>query len=108
MEDIETVLMQIISYSGDCKSSCFEAMDCFQKGDHEQANKLLDQGYASLLKAKEIHAKLLAESAGSNEIPATLFMVHAEDQMMSSETILTLARKTLEIIESQVLKKMED
>ena len=35
-------------------------------------------------------------------------MVHAEDQMMSSETILTLARKTLEIIESQVLKKMED
>lgn len=108
MEDMETVLMQIISYSGDCNSSCFEAMDCFQKGDHEQANKLLDQGYASLLKAKEIHAKLLAESVGSNEIPATLFMVHAEDQMMSSETILTLARKTLEIIESQVLKKMED
>lgn len=31
MEDMETVLMQIISYSGDCKSSCFEAMDCFQK-----------------------------------------------------------------------------
>ena len=97
MEDMETVLMQIISYSGDCKSSCFEAMDCFQKGDHEQANKLLDQGYASLLKAKEIHAKLLAESVGSNEIPATLFMVHAEDQMMSAETFGILAEEFIDL-----------
>ena len=108
MEDIETLLMQIISYSGDCKSSCIEALDLFKEEDYSQANSKLESAYNSLLKAKKIHAKLLAESVGSNEIPATLFMVHAEDQMMSSETILTLARKTLEIIESQVLKKMED
>ena len=31
MEDIETLLMQIISYSGDCKSSCIEALDLFKE-----------------------------------------------------------------------------
>jgi cellobiose PTS system EIIA component len=31
----------------------------------------------------------------------SLFLVHAEDQMMSAETIITLVRKFLEIIEKE-------
>ena len=52
MEDIETLLMQIISYSGDCKSSCIEALDLFKEEDYSQANSKLESAYNSLLKAK--------------------------------------------------------
>lgn len=52
MEDIETLLMQIISYSGDCKSSCIEALDLFKEEDYSQANSKLESAYNSLLKGK--------------------------------------------------------
>lgn len=101
MEDIETLLMQIISYSGDCKSSCIEALDLFKEEDYSQVNSKLKSAYNSLLKAKKIHAKLLSESVDSRTMQISLFLVHAEDQLMSAETIITLVRKFLEIIEKK-------
>ena len=101
MEDIETLLMQNISYSGDCKSSCIEALDLFKEEDYSQANSKLESAYNSLLKAKKIHAKLLSESVDSSTMQISLFLVHAEDQMMSAETTITLVRKFLEIIEKK-------
>ena len=97
MEDIETLLMQIISYSGDCKSSCIEALDLFKEEEYSQANSKLDSAYNSLLKAKKIHAKLLSESVDSNTMQISLFLVHAEDQMMSAEVIKSLAEEMIEM-----------
>ena len=97
MEDIETLLMQIISYSGDCKSSCIEALDLFKEEDYSQANSKLESAYNSLLKAKKIHAKLLSESVDSSTMQISLFLVHAEDQMMSAEVIKSLAEEMIEM-----------
>lgn len=43
MEKLETLLMQIISYSGDCKSLCIEAMNSFRDEDFNQAASLLEE-----------------------------------------------------------------
>ena len=54
-----------------------------------------------LVKENKIHAKLLSESVDSSTMQISLFLVHAEDQMMSAETIITLVRKFLEIIKKK-------
>ena len=44
---------------------------------------------------------MLFRSVDSRTMQISLFLVHAEDQMMSAETTITLVRKFLEIIEKK-------
>ena len=102
MEKLETLLMQMISYSGDCKSLCIEAMNSFRDEDFNQAASLLEEAENSLLRAqKMIHAKILSTFVRNEEMKINLFVVHAEDQMMSSETILSVVKGMLKILDKK-------
>ena len=39
MEELEISLMQIISYSGEARSLCFEALQSYRDGDKEARRK---------------------------------------------------------------------
>ena len=39
MEELEISLMQIISYSGEARSLCFEALQSYRDGDKEAGRK---------------------------------------------------------------------
>lgn len=95
MDQLELDLMQIISYSGDAKSLCFEALKKIRTNKKEEGLQLLDQAEESLIQAKKVHAHLLQECALGENNAVNLLTVHAEDQMMSSETILSLIKELL-------------
>ena len=97
MEKLETLLMQMISYSGDCKSLCIEAMNSFR----DEAASLLEEAEKSLLRAQRIHAQILSTFVRNEEMKINLFVVHAEDQMMSSETILSVVKGMLKILDKK-------
>ena len=97
MEKLETLLMQMISYSGDCKSLCIEAMNSFRDEDFNQAASLLEEAEKSLLRAQRIHAQILSTFVRNEEMKINLFVVHAEDQMMSAEVIKSLAEEMIEM-----------
>lgn len=101
MENLETLLMQMISYSGDCKSLCIEAMNSFRDEDFNQAASLLEEAEKSLLRAQRIHAQILSTFVRNEEMKINLFVVHAEDQMMSSETILSVVKGMLKILDKK-------
>ncbi len=99
MEDIEIMLMQLISYSGEAKALCFEAIESYKAKNTEEGSQKFEEAYDSLIKAKKIHGELLCQFANGNLHGDNLLLIHAEDQMMSSETILDLAKQLAYCVE---------
>ena len=86
MDNLELVSFQIISAVGVAKSSYIEAMKIAEKGDFDLAKAKIKEGDQEFVKGHEAHAETV--------VPNILLM-HAEDQLMSAETIKMMA---LEII----------
>ncbi|MFU2205145.1 PTS lactose/cellobiose transporter subunit IIA [Streptococcus pluranimalium] len=96
MEQLEQISMTIIAASGTAKSLYIEAIQEAKKGNFEQANQLIEEGHQIFVTGHHAHAQLLQESA-EGELPFSLLLLHAEDQMMSSETIKVLAEELIDV-----------
>ena len=62
---------------------------------------MLEEAEKSLLRAQRIHAQILSTFVRNEEMKINLFVVHAEDQMMSSETILSVVKGMLKILDKK-------
>lgn len=96
MENLDIISCQIIASSGTAKSCYMEALEAAKSGDYDQAQDLIKEADDTLLAGHRLHATLISESA-ANPFEIPLLLMHAEDQMMSCETIKLMA---LELIES--------
>ena len=90
MDNLELVSFQIISAVGVAKSSYIEAMKIAEKGDFDLAKAKIKEGDQEFVKGHEAHAGLIQK-----EVVPNILLMHAEDQLMSAETIKMMA---LEII----------
>ena len=93
MEELEISLMQIISYSGEARSLCFEALQSYRDGDKEAGRKQYKDAEENLYTAKRAHSRILKQSANGEFDQISLLIVHAEDQMMASEIIYQMTRE---------------
>ena len=82
VEQISQVAMQVITYSGLAKSNYLEGDESFSQ-------------------AHEAHLQLLQQEMNTQEPQITMLMAHAEDQLMSAETIKTLIQEIILLIESR-------
>ena len=83
MEELEISLMQIISYSGEARSLCFEALENYREGKKNTGLNLYKDAEENLYTAKRAHSKILQQFASGDFDQVSLLMVHAEDQMMA-------------------------
>jgi cellobiose PTS system EIIA component len=97
MENIELVCFQIISAVGSAKSMYIEAVREAKKGDFEKAVSLIDEGQKVYKEGHHFHAKLIQQEASGEKTDINLLLVHAEDQMMSAETIKIMAEEFIEV-----------
>ena len=86
MDNLELVSFQIISAVGVAKSSYIEAMKIAEKGDFDLAKAKIKEGDQEFVKGHE---------ANGEKVVPNILLMHAEDQLMSAETIKMMA---LEII----------
>lgn len=86
----------IITNSGVSKSFTMEALDKAKEKDYEAVEELFEKAEEALRLASQEHFKALKEDMEKG-IDVNILMLHAEDQMMSSETILTLSKKIVEL-----------
>ena len=93
MDNLELVSFQIISAVGVAKSSYIEAMEIAEKGDFDLAKA--KEGDQEFVKGHEAHAGLIQKEANGEKVVPNILLMHAEDQLMSAETIKMMA---LEII----------
>ena len=97
MEGLEMICFKIIAGVGAARSCFIEAMQIARKGDYEKAEQLIQDGEKEFVNAHQAHAELITNEANGNKTDVTLLLLHAEDQIMSAETIKIMALKMIEM-----------
>lgn len=106
MLSIEEICFQIICSAGEARSLYVEAARAAKRGKLEEAEERLKAGKDLLVNSHKIHFDLIAEEAGGNKTEVCLLLVHAEDLMMSAETLGIVAE--LAIDERRLLAEMRE
>ena len=96
MDKLELVSFQIISCVGMAKSSYIEAIQEAKKGDFEKAKACIEEGKKLFGQAHKAHAELIQSETSGEGVTPNLLLLHAEDQMMSTETCKILAEELIE------------
>ena len=97
--NLEMIIFQIITHSGDAKSSLFEAISLAKNNDFDNAKEKLKDADAKLLLAHKEQTKLIQEEAGENKVEISLLMVHAQDHLMNSLMFKDIAVELVELYE---------
>jgi Phosphotransferase system cellobiose-specific component IIA len=106
MEGNELISFHIISAAGAARSLFIEAMRDIRKGNLENAEKRIEEGKEEFNKAHLEHAALIQKEAAGDKVEMDLLLVHAEDQIMSTETVLIMLEEVLAWAEDQAVEKV--
>lgn len=97
MEGIELIAFQIIAAVGSARSNYVEAIRQAKIGEFEQAEKLIKEGEKFFLEGHKAHSTLIQKEASEGKLEVNLILLHAEDQLMSAETLKIVADELIEV-----------
>ncbi|WP_252187557.1 PTS lactose/cellobiose transporter subunit IIA [Anaeromonas gelatinilytica] len=92
---MELLNFQIISNVGDAKSYLFQALKGARVEEFEDAEKYIKLAEDSLEKAHEGHMEILQKETQGKEVDMSLLLMHAEDQMMTTELLRDITNEML-------------
>ena len=96
-EKLELIVFDIVNSAGTAKGLAYEALGEAEKGNYEEAEKLLKEADKSLLAAHNIQTEIIqAETSGDNMEVSVLF-VHAQDHLMTTMTLREVALEMLNL-----------
>ena len=95
MDNLELVSFQLISNVGEARSALFEAMRAAREECFEEAGKLVRDAEDSLIKAHESHSSLIMQEASGDKVQISLLLMHAEDQLMTTELLKGMAKEVI-------------
>lgn len=101
MEGIELVSFQIISAVGSAKSMYIQAIQEAKAGNFQEANKLMTEGSAIFLEGHAAHGTLIQQEASGETVAFSLLLMHAEDQLMTTETLKIIAQEFIELYQNK-------
>lgn len=94
-EDLQVVSFEIILHSGNARSEIHEAFAKMREGDFDEAELKLNESNEIILQAHHAQTRLLQSYASGVEIKIEIIMVHAQDHLMTTMTLLEIAREML-------------
>lgn len=97
IEEMQAAAFQIISYSGDARSHFVEAIRAARAGRFQQASELMKAGEAAYHEIHSVHFSLVQKEANGETLPFSLLFMHAEDLMLTTETLKLLATELIEM-----------
>lgn len=98
LEMMQEVAFKIIATIGEAKTKYILALKAIKKErDFESANKLIEEAKELANKAHTYHFELIQQEAKGNQLPFSLMLMHAEDQLLTTETIKVLVEELIDI-----------
>lgn len=104
MVDVEALsleAMEIVTYAGGAKSSYIQALKLAKKKDYVASKVSVKTGDEMMSKAHKKHFGLLKKEAETMEAQVSLMILHAEDQLMSCETIKLVVTELIELYQER-------
>ena len=97
MERLELISFKIISAVGMAKSNYIEAMKISECGNIDLSNEKIQEGDKFLNDAHDVHSELIQLEASGKSVTPNILLIHAEDQLISTETIKIMAKEIIKL-----------
>ena len=99
MQDMELIVFEIISNGGNAKALVYEAIEASENGNFKEARELLNEADTFLNKAHQVQTDLIQKEAAGERSEVTVLFVHAQDHLMTSIEVRTLAENIIRMNE---------
>lgn len=96
------IVMGIIMAGGNAKAHAVEAITAAKKGDFTEAEKKLEEANQAIVDAHNTQTEMLTAEARGEHTPINLYMVHAQDHLMTGITFVDLAKEIVEVYKKVV------
>ena len=96
------IVMGIIMAGGNAKAHAVEAITAAKKGYFTEAEKKLEEANQAIVDAHNTQTEMLTAEARGEHTPIDLYMVHAQDHLMTGITFVDLAKEIVEVYKKVV------
>ena len=97
MEDLETIIMELLVNAGSARSAALTARLLARKGDFAAAEQAMAESHEFVKHAHKIQTQLIGMDEGSGKLPVNLITVHSQDHLMNAMVIQDLATDMIEL-----------
>ena len=91
------VIMTLIIFGGEAKSSAIEAIRAAKESDFDKADERIEAASKAIVEAHHGQTELLTKAAHGEEVAVSIYMVHAQDHLMTGIAFVDLAREIIEL-----------
>lgn len=96
--EMELVIMELITNAGDARSLSIEAIREGKKGNFPLAIEKIKLAEEKMNRAHEAQTSLIFSETSGNPIHVSLLMVHAQDHVMNAMTVKDLAKEMIDMM----------
>lgn len=93
----EMIVMNLIVDAGSARSYAMEAIQLARSGEFEEAEQALQSANDEMVKAHHAQTDLIQAEARGERAEINLFMVHAQDHVMTAMLAKDLASEMVEL-----------
>ncbi len=97
MDKMEEIIMNLIMNSGDARSYAMEAIQAAKENDFNKSDELMSQSKKQLDNAHNSQTQLIQGEINGKKIDISLLLVHAQDHLMTTITLNTLASEIIDL-----------
>ena len=95
MDQQEQIVINLIVNAGSARSSAIEAIQYAKAGDIEKAEESLGNAKEAVNEAHHSQTEMIQAEIRGEKAPLSLLMVHAQDHLMTTMTLLEVAKEML-------------
>ncbi|ASP28070.1 PTS system, cellobiose-specific IIA component [Spiroplasma corruscae] len=95
--NFEEISFTIIANAGEAKGRAINAIRLAREGKFEEAKVELDLSEKSMGIAGHSHLDVISAEASGKKIQIPVLFMHAEDQLLTTETVILLAKEMVEL-----------
>lgn len=103
--NLEEMVLEIITNVGTARSMYVEAVEAAKAGNFEEAHNLVAEGEKIFVNGHHAHVDLVSIKVGMEELQHIFLVMHAEDQLMSAETLKIVCDELIDMLETQARQK---
>ena len=82
---------------GKVKSFAIEAIRAAKESDFDKADERIEAAIKAIVEAHHGQTELLTKAANGEEVAVSIYMVHAQDHLMTGIAFVDLAREIIEL-----------
>lgn len=97
LEKMQEAAFMMIATVGTAKSMYIEALQEAKKGNVEACDALIKEADTVYAEAHHLHFELVQKESQGEQLPFSLLLMHAEDQLLTTETLKILILELIEI-----------